>query len=136
MSGRTQSLLAALTGLVATFGYAGALGLITGAVDLGNAVNARLPLHSPMLAGVAAALIVAVPMTVVTRLAVKQDVRTAGAALVSGVLLIGWVVLVVGVVGEFRWLEAVLVVAGLVVALVGLRDLTRPGQPTSAHHGR
>lgn len=136
VSRRTQSLLAALTGLVATFGYAGALGLMTGAVHLSAAEIAELPLHSPALTGLAEVVMVAVPMTVVTRFAVKADVRTARAAVVAGALLLVWVVLEVAVLGEFSWLEAVLAAAGLVVLLVGLRDRTRFTQAGPARRGR
>jgi hypothetical protein len=136
VSGRTQSLLAALTGLIATFGYAGALGLMTGSVDLGAAENARLPLHSPVLAGLAEALIVAVPMTVVTRLAVRGDVRTGRAAVVAGALLIVWVVIGITVLHEFTWLDAFLAVAGLVVVLVGLLALARLDHAEPAHRRR
>ncbi|GLY67798.1 hypothetical protein [Amycolatopsis taiwanensis] len=57
MGGRTQSLLAVGSGLLAIFGYAGALSLITGAVDLGDEMTERLPFLSAVLAGVAEALV-------------------------------------------------------------------------------
>ncbi|WP_027941834.1 hypothetical protein [Amycolatopsis taiwanensis] len=50
MGGRTQSLLAVGSGLLAIFGYAGALSLITGAVDLGDDMTERLPFQSAVLA--------------------------------------------------------------------------------------
>lgn len=129
MRGRTQSLLAAGTGLLAVFGYAGALGLLTGAIDLGDEVTARLPFHSTVLAGLAEAVIVAVPMTAVTSLALKADVRTGRTATVAGILLLVWVALGALVVRDYSWLQAFLAAAGLAVLLVGLTvDLNKvPG---------
>lgn len=121
MKAQTLALLAAVTGLVAIFAYAGALGLITGVVNLDHAVLARLPFHSPQLAGAALALIVAVPMTVVARLAVKDDERTAWAAVAGGGLLIAWVVLALTVARDYSWLQGLFAVAGFGVLLVGLR---------------
>lgn len=136
MRGRTQRLLAAGTGLLAIFGYAGALGLITGAIYLGDEINARLPFHSPELVGVAEAVIVAVPMTVVTSLAAKEDARTGRAAVVSGVLLLAWVVLGVVVVGDRSWLQALLAAAGLCVLLVGLLADQNQERSSTTRHGR
>ena len=56
---RSAALLTALTGLLA---FAGAIGLVGGATDLGDTVTSRLPLGSPVLASVALALFVGVPV--------------------------------------------------------------------------
>ncbi|NKQ51836.1 hypothetical protein HFP15_02955 [Amycolatopsis sp. K13G38] len=120
---RRRPVLASFSGLIAIFAYAGAAGLITGSIDFGDVINGRLPFGSPVFGGVALAVIVGVPMTAVTYFGSKRDTRTSPAAVVAGTLLVGWIVVEIGFVRSYSWLQPVCAFAGLAVALEGLRDL-------------
>ena len=72
--------------------WAGAVGLITGGTDFGEVINERLPFDSVVLAGVALATIVAVPLTMLAWSAWTGGPRTDELALVVGLLLIGWII--------------------------------------------
>lgn len=119
-AGRVErSWLAMLTAIVAVAAVAGALGLLTGTLDLGPAATSRLPWHSGALAGLSLALVVALPMTLTAVLAVRDHPAHGRAAVAAGGLLIGWLVVEVAVIREFSWLQAVFAVAAVVVVLVG-----------------
>ena len=76
----------------AAFGaWAGAFGLITGGTDFGDTINNRLPFDSLVLAGLALAFIVGVPLTVLAWSAWTGGTRTDDLALVVGLVLIGWI---------------------------------------------
>ena len=122
---RRRPVLATCTGIVAILAYAGAVGLITGAIDYGPEITARMPFGSPVFGGVALALVVGVPMTVVTYLGARVDARTSPAAVVAGSLLVGWIVVEIGFVRSYSWLQPACTVAGVAVALAGLRDFGR-----------
>jgi tellurite resistance protein TehA-like permease len=112
--------LALGTGVLALSAVVGAGGMATGTLDLGDEITARLPFDSTPLAGAALLLVVAVPMAVVSALAVRRSSTTDLAALVAGVLLIGWIFLEVAVIRSFSWLQPTLLAAGVAVALAGL----------------
>jgi uncharacterized membrane protein len=80
----------ALTNVVAALG--GAVGLATGTLALGDDLNERLPFASPVLGGIALAMIVAVPFAVSALAAWRGDPRADLATAVAGVVLIGWIV--------------------------------------------
>jgi len=122
---RRRPWLASFTALIAVSAWVGAVGLVIGLVDLGDTVAGRLPFHSPVFAGVSLALLVGVPMSVVTYLAARRDPRTSPVAVVAGAVLIGWIAVEVGVIRVFHVLQPVCVVAGLLVLLAGLRDFGR-----------
>lgn len=120
-----RSILCLIAGLMATWAFAGALGLITGAVSLSPATEDRLPLQSPILAGVALALVVGMPMTVVALAAAHDDPRTALTAMAAGCALVGWIVLQLVLLRELSWLQPVWVVFAVVVAALGAPPLRR-----------
>lgn len=122
---RRRPWLASVTAVVAVSAWVGALGLVIGAVDFGETVNARLPFHSAVFAGITLAVLIAVPMSVVTYLAAHRDTRTSPAAVVAGALLIGWIAVEVGVIRVFTALQPIGVLAGLVILLAGLQDFGR-----------
>jgi fermentation-respiration switch protein FrsA (DUF1100 family) len=72
-----------------------------GGIDFGASINERLPFDSLVLAGVALATIVAIPLTVLAWAAWTRAARTGAIALVAGVLLIGWIVLQIFVIQRF-----------------------------------
>lgn len=119
-AGRVErSWLAMLTGIVAVAAAAGALGLLTGTLDLGPVATSRLPWHSGAVAGIALALVVALPMALTATLAVRDHPAHGRAAVAAGTSLIGWLVVEVAVIQEFSWLQAVFAVAAVVVVFVG-----------------
>ncbi|MDO3647699.1 hypothetical protein [Nocardia mangyaensis] len=113
-----RSVLCLLSGLVATWAFAGALGLITGVLSLG-AAEGRLPWQSPILAGVMLALVVGLPMTVVTLTAAHGDSRSASTAMVAAGALIVWVLLQLVMLRELSWLQPVCVMLAIAVAALG-----------------
>jgi len=125
LAARRRPWLAAFTALIAVSAYAGAAGLITGGIDMGAEINARIPFDSPVFGGVALAVIVGVPMTVVTWLGARRDARSGAAAVVAGALLVGWIAVEIGFVQSYSWLQPVFAFAGLAVALAGMRDFRR-----------
>jgi hypothetical protein len=86
-------------------------------------MTARLPLHSPVFAGIALACVVAVPATVVAVLAWRRHPRDRDAAAVAGVLLVGWIVVELAVVRQFGALQVVYGLAGLGLVVSGSRRM-------------
>lgn len=125
MSVQNRIKLAMFAGFIAVNAYAGMVGLITGGIDFGQDVNARLPFGSTVFAGIALALVVGVPMTVAAHLAGTDRPHFPGAAVLAGVLLVGWIAVEVAFIRSFSWLQPVCLVAGLVVAMAGVRELRR-----------
>ena len=127
--------LAAFTGLVSLSAWAGAAGLAFGFLGLPAYLERRLPFHSPVLGGVALALIVAVPMAIVAVLALAGDPRTGQAAMGAGVLQVGWIVVQLAFIRELSFFHPTFLVAGIVLVLWGRHlDRTTTGSisPASA----
>ncbi|GGN81111.1 hypothetical protein [Nocardia rhizosphaerihabitans] len=118
-----KATLCLFAGLLATWAFAGSLGLITGALSLGPAAESRLPWHSPILAGVLLALVVGLPMTVVALTATHNDPAAAQTTLAAAYLLIGWVLAQLLILREFSWLQPVCVVSAVTVAALGAPPL-------------
>ncbi|MGW5922206.1 hypothetical protein ACWFPY_24715 [Nocardia fluminea] len=114
-----RSTLCLIAGLAATWAFAGALGLITGVLTLSPEAEARLPWQSPVLAGIALALIVGLPMTVVA-LTAQDDPRTTQTTMVAACALIGWILLQLLVLRELSWLQPVCVILAVVIAALGI----------------
>ena len=106
---------------VALSAYGGTIGLATGALDMGHALNQRLPLHSPVLGGIALAVLVGVPATTVAVLARRADARTDLAAVVAGVLLVGWILVELAFIREISFLQFFYAGAGALFVALGLR---------------
>ncbi len=118
-----RSVLRLLAGLMATWAFAGSFGLITGAVPLTPATLDRIPLHSPILSGVALALVVGLPMTVVALTVDDNDAHNAQTTLVAASALIGWILVQLVVLREFNWLQPVCLVLAFAVAALGTPPL-------------
>jgi hypothetical protein len=99
---------------------AGAIGLLTGAVDFGSELNARLPFGSPRFAGLALLVVVAIPMSVVAGLESRRDDRASNAAIVAGALLIGWIAAQLFVLQSFSWLQPACAALGAAVVMLGV----------------
>jgi len=105
--------------LIALSAYAGAVGLTTGGLTLMADLNERLPLGSPLLGGIALALIVALPTTWVAWLAWHDDPRTDAAALVAGILLVGWILVELAFIREFSFFHPTYLAVGALLIWIG-----------------
>jgi hypothetical protein len=112
----------AFAGYLSISAYFGAVGLISGLLPIDAAMSANLPFHSPVFAGLALAAIVGLPSSTVVWLAARGDRRTATAATVAGVLLIGWIAVELAIVREFSVLQVLYTAAGLGLIVVGGRS--------------
>ncbi|GAD86405.1 hypothetical protein [Nocardia asteroides] len=117
-----RAVLCLIAGLLATWAFAGALGLITGVLALSPVTESRLPWQSPVVAGVALALVVGLPMTVVA-LTAQDDPRTTQTTMVAACALIGWILLQLLLLRELTWLQPVCVMLAVVVAALGAPPL-------------
>ncbi|QLY28587.1 hypothetical protein H0264_24995 [Nocardia huaxiensis] len=114
------SVLVLTSGFVAAWAYAGALGLAGGGIDLGSAATQRLPFDSPVFAGVALLLVVAVPMTAAAVAVARGERRAPELAMAAGTLLIGWIIAQLLIIHVFSWLQPVSVVFGAAVPALGM----------------
>ena len=121
---RTRAIVSSLVGFMAMWAYAGAIGLISGAVDLGPAANHRLPLHSPVFAGIALAMVLAIPMTVAFWYAARAPAQTAT---FSGCLIICWTAAEVAMIHVFNGLQAICLVYGICLIALGISLFNRKG---------
>jgi len=117
--------LVAYAAFIAISAYGGTLGLITGALDMGHTLNQRLPLHSPVLGGIALALIVGFPASVVATMAWHRDRRADAASVAAGVLLVGWIVIEIAFIREFAFLQLFYAGAGVVFVAVARHSIAR-----------
>lgn len=118
-----RGVLCLIAGFLATWAYAGALGLITGVLSLGPVTESRLPWQSPVLAGVLLALVVGLPMTVVALTAADEGPGISQTTLTAAYALIGWVLAQLLLLREFSWLQPVCVVLAVTVASLGAPPL-------------
>jgi uncharacterized membrane protein len=88
--------------------------LITGGTDFGDTINDRLPFQSLVLAGLALAVIVGIPLTVLAWSAWTGGRRTDDLALVVGLLLIGWIVVQIAVIRAFSWFQPAYLAIGTI----------------------
>ena len=114
----------------------GAIGLVTGWLSLGPRIEARLPLASPVLAGLALAAIVAAPCSVLAVLAWRGDARTARATIAVGVATIAWIVVQILVIRAFSVFQPLygvvgvgLVASGSASGATSLKPPRRGGAP-------
>jgi hypothetical protein len=121
--------LCAYAAFVAISAFGGTLGLITGTLDMGHKLNQRLPLHSPVLGGVALALLVGVPASAVALLAGRGDTRAGRASVAAGVLLVGWILVELAFIREISFLQFFYAGAGVVFVVIG----RRPASPARPH---
>ena len=101
-TGQPRKGLCAYASCVALSAYGGAIGLATGNLDLGHELDQRLPLRSPVLGGIALALVVGVPATVVGVFAKRGDRRADVASVVAGSLLIAWILVELAFIRDSR----------------------------------
>jgi dienelactone hydrolase len=122
-----RPVLAAFAAANAAAAWGGAVALAAGAIDLGRRLDDRLPLASPVLAGVALALIVAVPLTALAWSAWHGTEHTDELALVAGTALIGWIAVQLVVLRAFSLFQPLYLAIG--IALVETSHRIRPSPP-------
>ncbi|HSK56095.1 MAG TPA: hypothetical protein VK908_12620 [Jiangellales bacterium] len=113
--------LGAFLGLVSISAYGGVVGFLSGAIDMGPEITARFPFASPVLAGTALLVVVAVPTTAAAVAAWRGSPRTGDLTTVAGLLLVGWIVVQVLVIREFSWFQPAYGLVGVVLLVLGLR---------------
>ncbi|MGX7829596.1 hypothetical protein ACTG9Q_31350 [Actinokineospora sp. 24-640] len=116
---RWEELGGVLTGLMAIWAYAGAVGVIGGGVDFGREVTDRFPWGSTAVAGTALLVCVALPMTTATALVWRHSPKAPTALLVAGAILVAWIIVQLMVIRTFSWLQPVCFSYGLIVARLG-----------------
>lgn len=110
MRRRGLALFAAANAVAA---WIGAVGLMTGFVDLGDRLEQRLPFDSPLAGGLALATVVAAPLTLLAWAAWRQWPSTDRIAQVAGVLLIGWILVQIVVLHAFSWFQPAYLAIGV-----------------------
>ena len=113
--------LAVYASLVALSAYAGAVGLATGALDLGNRLNERLPFHSPAFGAIALGVLVGMPATAVARQAARGDERVGATAVLVGITLVGWIFVELVFIRELSALQPFYVGVGISFIVIGRR---------------
>jgi hypothetical protein len=121
MAARTRAVVA-LEVLLAVSAVAGSVGLATGSLSMGE-TERQLPFHSPVLGGIALAAIVAVPAIVAAVAALRRRPWARSAHLVTGILLMAWIVLETAVIGLSSPLQPIMFAWG--AAIIGLGGLPR-----------
>jgi hypothetical protein len=118
---RAERAVMAVEGFVAFWAFAGAYGLVSGTIPLGDSVD-ELPLESPVLGGVALALIVGVvPVTAIV-LALRRAPQARAAHIAAGCAVMGWIAVQVAFIGLVSWLQpAIFVIGALIAALAASR---------------
>lgn len=110
-------------GVVAFSAFAGAAGLAFGRLSMGAEIDARLPFESTTLGGVALAVIVGVPFSVLAIWAWLGDPRTGAAAVIVGAILIGWLVVEPVFIRELSFFHPLYALVAIAFAVAGWRQL-------------
>jgi hypothetical protein len=100
----------------------GAWGLINGVIDLGPDVVERLPLESPVLAGLALGMLVGLPNLALAGLATVRHPRTAAGSVAVGIAMIVWIAVQLAIIREFSFFHPTYVVVGAAMIAAGVRQ--------------
>jgi hypothetical protein len=110
-----------LEALLALGAYGGAVGLIVGGVDLGEA-TANLPFGSTLVAGIALAVVNGLLPTVVLIGALRREAWARTGHWVVGAALTAWIVVQVGFLGwPLHWLQILYFCYGLTILALARR---------------
>jgi hypothetical protein len=128
---RSQRTILWIAVVNAALAWFGAVGLVGGGLSFGSELDHRLPWDSPVVAGIALALVVAVPLSALARLAGSGDRRTGEAAVVVGVALVGWIAVQLVVLRALSWFHPTYLAIGLWLVALGMhvRATARQGVP-------
>lgn len=108
-----------VAGLNAVAALGGAVGLVTGTLSLEDLTD-RLPFGSAVLGGIALGLLVAVPQAVLTVLAGRRSTATAGASVLVGAAMVGWIIVETAFLRVVSGLQVGYVLVGLLQVALGL----------------
>ena len=113
-----------LEGLLAVGAFAGAIGFITGGLDIGEAATS-LPFGSLTLAGIALGLVNGVLPTIVLIGALRRRPWAAAGHLIVGLALVAWIIAQVIILGPpVHVLQAIYFAWGWIIAALAARLLT------------
>jgi hypothetical protein len=115
---RVLFLLAVLNTVAA---LAGAWGLVTGVIDMGVTLNARLPGGSPVFAGVALFLLVAVPNGALAAVALRRGRHTGLVGIAVGAAMVVWILVELAFIRELSFFHPLYITVGLVMIWAGVR---------------
>jgi hypothetical protein len=109
--------LAAFNTVTALFG---AWGLISGVLDLGP-VTGRLPWDSPVVAGMALGLLVAVPNAALIVVALRRGRYTGLVGIAVGTAMVAWILVELAFIRELSFFHPLYVAVGLLMVWAGFR---------------
>jgi hypothetical protein len=115
--------LAAFAVLVAVSAWFGVYGLVSGALSIGADLEQRLPFGSPVLGGIALALVVAAPTSYLAWSAWRGAPSTDLVSVACGVLVIGWIVVQYLFIRQLSFFHPTYVVVGALLVWAGRRSL-------------
>jgi hypothetical protein len=118
---RARGLVGGVAAFNALAAWGGAIALVSGATDFGEAATARLPFDSLVLAGSALAAVVAVPLTVLAWAQWRGASWADSWALLTGIVLIGWILLQVVVLRTFSFFQPTYLLVGAYFVLASGR---------------
>ena len=122
-SARRRPGLAVFAALNAASAWGGAVALTAGFVDFGDRLNRRLPFASPVLAGIALAVIVALPSSLLAWQAWNGDRRVDRVAIVTGILLVAWIAVQLVFLRAFSAFQPAYAAIGAALIVAGRRHL-------------
>ena len=120
--GRLRVTLIVLEVLLAVGALGGAIGLMSGGIDLGDSTS-KLPFASPVLGGLALLAINGVLPATVAFGAWRRTAWSDVGHLAVGAGLIAWIVVQVAFIGFGSWLQATYLLYGVVVLALGAARL-------------
>ena len=115
---RVLILLAVLNSVGA---LAGAWGLATGLLDLGQTLNDRLPWGSPVFAGVALGFLVALPNGCLAAVALRRGRHTGLVGIAVGAAMVVWILVELAFIRELSFFHPLYVAVGVVMVWAGAR---------------
>jgi hypothetical protein len=122
-AGWSRRLLLLLAVLNGTAALAGAWGLMSGVIDLGPSLTERLPWESPVVAGVALALLVAAPNLWLAALAIRRGRETGLVGIAVGASMVVWILVQLAFIRELSFFHPLYLAIGLVMIWAGVRTV-------------
>ena len=122
---RRRTGLSVFAACIALSAWFGVLGLMFDLIGLPAETEQRLPLHSPVLGGIALGLVVAIPSTVLAWLAWHGAASTDQVALTTGILLAGWILVEYLVIQQLSLFQPAYLIVGVVLIWLGRSAMSR-----------